>query len=259
VNEPPRASLLLTRALPYLFSVWGLIAAAFLIDPQVQRSGALSEVAYWVSFTGKELLVVVIAAGALLFVTREGTPRPKAEGAGLVFVMALLVGGGALFNEYGLKRVMRVPRPFVQELADEGRLGLTAEAFYDLGGKAERRAHLKTVLTADSDPDLNPRLREHWVVETGFSFPSGHSFASYCCASFLLALGALLPLSTGRRVLLALLPLWAAGVCYSRPLLGVHSTLDITVGAGLGLLFGAGGAVALSRVAYYREDPSPEA
>ena len=74
-------------------------------------------------------------------------------------------------------------------------------------------------------------------METGFSFPSGHSQNAFL---FAVILGYLIQhlLPNGKRFVW--IPfLWASGICLSRVALGVHSPLDITVGALTGGILGS--------------------
>lgn len=238
------------RLLPILLLTWAGVLGAFMLPP-VRGDGAWAELAYWVSFTGKEALALVAAGGTALVVSgaRLSPSRPRLVWAVAgMLTAAFVVGGGALFNEVALKRTLAVPRPFVKRLAAEGHLGMSPEAFYALGDKEARREHLRKVLTPEVTPDLSERLRAHWVVETGYSFPSGHSYAATSCAALFLAWGLLLGVSGWRRVTLGLLLPWSLAVCYSRPMLGVHSPTDVTVGCALGFLFGGLAACALARV-----------
>jgi len=233
-----------------LVLTWAGVLGAFML-PHVRGDGLLAEVAYWISFSGKEALVGMAALGTGLVVSgaRLSDRRPTLiwAFAGMV-AAAFVVGGGALFNEVALKRTLAVPRPFVKRLAAEGHLGMSPKEFYALGDKEARREHLRKVLTPAITPDLSERLRAHWVVETGYSFPSGHSYAATSCAALFLAWGLFLGVSGWRRVALGLLLPWGLAVCYSRPMLGVHSPLDVTVGCALGFVFGGVAAYGLWRV-----------
>ena len=159
-------------------------------------------------------------------------------------------------------------------------LGMTADAFYDLP-VAERRAHLCTVSgydelepsshhcrsSASETPDsaasrrycfeeyadetlhLHPRVCRHWISTTGgFSFPSGHAYSALFLATFFLGL-ALGYLSGWRlRFIQFLVVPWTILVAYSRPILRVHSPLDITVGGLLGVAFGVAAFVMVRAV-----------
>jgi len=161
----------------------------------------------------------------------------------IVLVVATFLGGGAYLNEHVVKPAFHVPRPNIVELAttpsDSPALKMAAEGFYRLPDKASRSAYLAGILRA---PDfetvqLNERIREHWISETGYSFPSGHSFSSMMFATFFLAVG--LTVFSGRRLwIFYLLAPWAVMVCYSRTILRVHSPTDISVGGFEGIVVG---------------------
>ncbi|MBL4844729.1 MAG: phosphatase PAP2 family protein [Planctomycetes bacterium] len=245
---PPPAPFRPLPLLAILIPTLALVFGSFALPP-VRGDGWLAEAAYWVSFTGKEGLAGVAFLGSALVVSgvfQDWRDRGRWALAGLL-TAALVVGGGALFNEYAIKRTLAVPRPFVKRLAKEGVLGMTPEAFYGLGDKEARREHLRKVLTPEVTPDLSERLRSHWVVETGYSFPSGHSYAAASCAALFVAWGLLAGVGGWRRIALAGLLPWGVAVCYSRPLLGVHSPTDVSAGCAMGFAFGAGAACLLWR------------
>ena len=177
-----------------------------------------------------------------LVVGRHGVPgkRRLLETAVIVIVLSLVLGAGAYVNEHLIKPWFAVPRPNILELADAGALEMTVEAFYALPNKQTRSRHLRAVLTDEGFKavNLHPLIREHWIRESGFSFPSGHSLSAMLCATFFLAMG--LNLFLGRRRWpFYLLVLWAILVCYSRPILRVHSTIDVSLGGLEGAVLGA--------------------
>ncbi len=157
----------------------------------------------------------------------------------MVLIIAICAGGGALLNEHFIKAELKVPRPYIVWLAGEngsGPLGMTAEEFYENGNKEARRQPLAEVLS-DDPVALSDSIEDHWVEETGYSFPSGHSFSAMCFATFFLMI-AVTYLTTKRLwVFYALLP-WALAVCYSRTILRLHTPTDITVGGLQGLVVG---------------------
>ena len=155
--------------------------------------------------------------------------------AGLCIVLATL----ALINEFITKPLIAAHRPFVLKLDEAGLL--SADELYALTGKPDRTDFLRKIL--DENPDhplvrfLDPHIKEHWVMQTGFSFPSGHSQNAFL---FAVILGFLIQhlVPNGKRFVW--IPfLWASGICLSRVALGVHSPLDITVGAFTGGILGS--------------------
>jgi phosphatidylglycerophosphatase B len=155
--------------------------------------------------------------------------------AGLCIVLATL----ALINEFVSKPLIAAHRPFVLKLDEAGLL--SADELYAMNGKPDRTDFLRKIL--DENPDhplvrfLDPHIKEHWALHTGFSFPSGHSQNAFL---FAVILGFLIQhlLPNGKRFVW--IPfLWAGSICLSRVALGVHSPLDITVGALTGGILGS--------------------
>jgi membrane-associated phospholipid phosphatase len=216
-----------------------LLPASFAL-PAIDLSGSFAFATLVLSETGGKLGIPFVAATLfLVFLTREGFDfkRRLREGLGIAFSIALLVGVAALLNEHVVKPGFAVPRPNIQAMAESGKLGLTAEALYGLGGKDERSEYLDKVVTPEAFPEVHPAIRGHWIHETGYSFPSGHSLASTTFATCFFALSLAL-ISGPRRWLFYPLPFWALLVCYSRVLLRVHSPTDVTVGGLEGVLLG---------------------
>ena len=155
--------------------------------------------------------------------------------AGLCIVLATL----ALINEFVSKPLIAAHRPFVLKLDEAGLL--SADELYAMTGKPDRTDFLRKIL--DENPNhplvrfLDPHIKEHWALHTGFSFPSGHSQNAFL---FAVILGYLIQhlLPNGKHFVW--IPfLWASGICLSRVALGVHSPLDITVGALTGGILGS--------------------
>lgn len=230
----------------FVGALWILLPAlalVFLIGflPPVALDGPIARAAVWVSDSGGVGIEPFMALALLtIVVTRPGLAmRTRAlEAVVLLGLLLVSLGGMSLANEHLIKPTMAIPRPNIVALADEGVLGLSPDEFYALGDKPERSAYLAGRLADPSAPVLGDEVRDHWVTETGYSFPSGHSLAAMTFAAFFLTL-ALSYLDTRRRRLVFLiLPVWALAVIASRPLLRVHSALDIGVGASEGLVIG---------------------
>jgi phosphatidylglycerophosphatase B len=210
--------------------------------PHIDLTGWLAVAAYWVAESGspRGIPLIGIALTALL-VSRPGiTLKQRAvEAFVIVLSVTILLGGGAYVNEHVIKPAFAVSRPNILELAqtppEAPILKISAEAFYALPSKSARSKYLKTVLTPEFR--LHERVREHWIAETGFSFPSDHSFSAMMFAVFFLAMG-LSHFSHKRLWVFYLLPVWAVAVCFSRPILRVHSPTDVCIGSLEGTLAG---------------------
>lgn len=215
-------------------------------SPHVDLTGPVALAAYWMAESGGKFGIPAIAALMIVCLVGRSSltwKRRTIEVVVMVFVVAALLGGGAYFNEHIVKPMFRVPRPNIVELAttpaDSPTLKVSVKEFYSLPDKPSRSEYLAGILRApdfDAIP-LHERIREHWISETGYSFPSGHSFSSMMFATFFLAMG--LAVCSGRRLwVFYLLPPWAVMVCYSRTILRVHSPTDITIGGFEGIVVG---------------------
>ncbi len=154
----------------------------------------------------------------------------------LLLPVLLLIGTGAWLNEHVIKPAIAEPRPSVSFLASAAAgpvLEEGVDAFYALPDKSSRSEYLARQLAEESRLRLPPLLREHWIEEAGYSFPSGHAFAATALASWFM----FVILSAGKRLwLLPVLWGWGAAVAYSRIMLGVHRPEDILAGAVEGVL-----------------------
>jgi phosphatidylglycerophosphatase B len=219
-----------------------LLPATFLLPELDLESSTLALAAYAVTETGgKAGLPWVGALCFALVLSRPGLTggQRSRELVALLVSIGLVLGAAAWTNEHVVKAGFAVPRPCVRELVERGVLDLDADAFYRVGDKDARRAYLAERLTPEvaEAQRIHPLIAAHWAHETGFSFPSGHSLGSMSFASAFVALG--LFLCRGwRRTALMLLPLWGLGVCFSRPMLRVHSPTDVSVGGLCGVLLG---------------------
>lgn len=228
-----------------ILPAWGFVLLTFgFWKLDLRGSAALS--AYWIAESGGPFgLPPILALAVALLVTRPGlsTRRRARELVTSVGLIVLLLGGVAWVNEHVIKPAFAVPRPNIEELADGGALGQSAEDFYDVGDKEARRGVLKRILHAHFDRiALAPAIRAHWIQETGYSFPSGHATAAFTTATLLMGLG-LLALSGWRRWAMGLVLPWAVLVCWSRPVLRVHSPLDVSVGSAQGIVLGLVGVL----------------
>jgi phosphatidylglycerophosphatase B len=233
----------LARVARWLVPAWIVLPASALL-PALDLTGLIALVALAFSNSAQRFgMPFVVLAYLALIVTRSGLDRrSRAREAGaMVVALGVFLVVGAELNEHVVKPAFASPRPDIVELAERGVLPIAPTRFYELGGKRERREYLATVLSESRSAELrlSPAVRQHWLEETGYSFPSGHSTAAMLVATFFLCVG--LATLRGQRTL-ALVPLlpWALSVCVSRPVLRVHRPLDITLGAMQGTLLGVG-------------------
>ncbi|KIG13677.1 Phosphatidylglycerophosphatase B [Enhygromyxa salina] len=208
-----------------------------------------------------EQLPLLCMATLILLTSRPG-PNMRKRVIETGFILAAMVAalaGNALLNESVVKPAFHVPRPNIVALTQHHALEpAVAEPhdFYALGDKQARRDYLAPRLAALEQPALGPKVRAHWIHETGYSFPSGHATASMTFATLTLALG-MAWLHGWRQWITAAMPVWALGVVYSRPLLQVHTPTDVSVGALLGIGWGLGTFVLVRWLVEHTTGPEP--
>ena len=214
-----------------LTGLWVLaLLPAFFLRLPLPPDGAWVAPALWLSFSGSKYGLPLVALSLFLVLARN-----RGELYLLVLPALLFLVLGAAFNEHLLKPWMNQPRPNIEWLGSRAGGPVLAEgaaAFYRIEGKAARSRHLAEQL-ARSDLALPRDLSRHWIDETGFSFPSGHAFASAALGGWLL----FWMLCWRRRTwLVSGVVLWGVGVSWSRLVLGVHRPQDVLAGTCQGLL-----------------------
>lgn len=182
----------------------------------------------------------VMLMATVLVVSRQVGARARTLmavifGAGLSMVLATF----AFINEFVTKPFFAFHRPYVLKLEKENLL--SADNYYALASRTKRAVFMRETLAKNQDApivrSLDPKIREHWIKMTGFSFPSGHSQNAFLFAVILAFLIQHLVPNGKRFVWMPFL--WATGICLSRVAMGAHSPLDITVGALTGGFFGS--------------------
>ena len=83
-----------------------------------------------------------------------------------------------------------------------------------------------------------PVFEHPYSVGSGWSFPSGHSMATFVAAGMLAYLGVLFAKSPGRRLLAVVLAItWSVAIGFSRMYLGVHYFSDVIAGFAAGTVW----------------------
>jgi phosphatidylglycerophosphatase B len=206
----------------------------------------LNTIAWCLTTSASVYGIPVMAIIMLLLVVRQ-SKRPWREcsseimvAGGVLLLMLVLV---SLLNEHVVKPGFHIFRPNIMQLAsnpsEQPALKISAADFYAMRDKPARSEYLASVMNAAdyNGPELQPLVKRHWIEETGYSFPSGHTTAAMVLASFFLALA--LGRFSGRQLIPYLvLPFWALLVAWSRTVLQVHTPMDVLAGGAQGLVVG---------------------
>ncbi len=237
--------------------VLGLILGFLLIPllPRISLDTWFADAVVRLTDTASWTQMPLIAVAAIVVLAaRPGLParRRLREAGAMALVMVVALAGNGRLNEHVVKPAFAIERPNIVTLAETRVLGSDfpdAETFYAVGDKEARRSVLRKLLTEESTPQLSSLVRAHWVHETGYSFPSGHTTAAVTFAVLLAFIGSSW-LSGWRRVAtLYLTPVWALGIAASRTLLEVHTAWDVIAGAVAGLVWGWLAYVVAARIA----------
>jgi phosphatidylglycerophosphatase B len=147
----------------------------------------------------------------------------------------------AYLNEHITKPLVSAERPSHLVIFSRSNWPNEAEHFYEKT-KEERRLVLQEIISKNDSnfKDIHPLVKAHWIEESGFSFPSGHSFNSWMIAVVLSYSILQLRVRKSIRKYYWLPFLWAALVAISRVMLGAHTILDVSAGSLMGILVASG-------------------
>jgi phosphatidylglycerophosphatase B len=190
---------------------------------------------YWATESaGRTGTVIILLIAGVLYAVSAGTWLGRIKAFFSIFILlGIVLWVFSYLNEHVLKPAIGRFRPSHTFIIDQTRSTAKLDSLYRLP-EADRRKFFRELIASDtvSFKDIDTLILDHWVAEVGYSFPSGHSFNAFLLGTFL-AFG----LFHTRWRWLACVPLaWASLVALSRVALGVHSALDVSIGAAIGMI-----------------------
>jgi len=195
-------------------------------------------VCYWATESAGRIGTFYVVLGACIFFAAS---QPTIRGKALVFIRSLLslivlLSLFAYLNENLVKESIRASRPSHTFIVKHTKFNEKLDSIYTLADNS-KRAFFRDVIKADTVAfgSIDPRILNHWVEETGYSFPSGHSFNAFLLAG-IIAFGIFQTVPKGRRGLCAIPLIWASLVALSRVAVGAHTAWDVSVGSAMGLV-----------------------
>ncbi len=207
----------------------------------IDSSSFLSSIAIWITESGGKYGTGLILVITCVFYTRfmDGKRKKFITFSLTLLKLIVVIGLFAYLNEHLIKLALKQARPSHSYIADRSNGEMSLVQLYDLEAEG-RHALLKNTIQKNEEKfeGVHPHILRHWTEETGYSFPSGHSFNGFLLA-YILSFSLYNSRSkTGSR--LYFLPLiWAALVAISRVALGAHTAWDVSFGAltGIGIAF----------------------
>jgi len=218
-----------------------LLFAVWIFYPEFtacSRDSIWCTICYWATESAGRIgtFYVVIGACALF-----AAGQPTARGKALIFIRSLLtiivvLSSFAYVNEHAIKPSIRASRPSHTYIVRQARSNAKLDSIYSLA-ENNKRIFFRGLVSADTTTfgSIDPRILDHWVEETGYSFPSGHSFNAFLLAG-IIAFGIYQIVPKNRRYLCTIPLLWAALVALSRVAVGAHTAWDVSVGSAMGLV-----------------------
>lgn len=198
-------------------------------------------IAYWLTESaGKYGTIIIIALTSYFYTVSLNRKRDKLVTFFLSFIaLAVFLSVFAFTNEHGTKKLIQTPRPSHLYMLEQTGQQVLLDSLYNLS-KDERQQAFTQIIQNNlkTFSRIDARVLQHWSEESGFSFPSGHSFNAFVLASVLAFSIRHIRSRSGLNKFYFLPFLWAVAVAVSRVAIGAHSALDVTVGGLLGLMVG---------------------
>ena len=198
-------------------------------------------IAYWFSNSGGPIgfLALLLITGLFYASTAQSIKEKAIVFFKAVFALVLFFAALAFLNENYTKHILKAQRPSHLYMLNQAGLNRSIDSLYQLE-KENRKQYFSQLIKNNplKFKQIDPDIQHHWIDEAGFSFPSGHTFNAFL---FAMILAYAIRYNRGRPALrrLYVVPfLWAVSVGISRVAMGVHSALDVSVGAALGISIG---------------------
>ncbi len=192
--------------------------------------------AYWITeSSGKWGTALIILAASFLFIIwlqeKKGITFLKS-----ILAFSILLGTFAFVNENVTKKILKLPLPCQTYMASQCGTAVKMDSICSLG-ESVRKSFFEQLVKSNPSGfnNIDQKVLNHWMQEAGYSFPSGHSFNAFLLAC-ILAFSMYESKNKIAKQLYILPFFWAATVCVSRVAIGAHSPVDVSFGAGLGLL-----------------------
>lgn len=223
---------------------WLLLVAVVWAIPiafsSVESGSSLATAAFLISASGGKFGTLFLILITCLFYTRlvEDTNQKLKTLFRSLFTLMITLGCFAWINEHLIKENLKIHRPSHHYVLSQIQPKYDENYFYTF--ESQRRKEIMDSLVKNNLnllKGIDPIVLEHWIDESGYSFPSGHFFNSFLLAA-ILAFSMKYSRSKTARKFYLIPYMWALLVATSRVTIGAHSPLDVTFGAATGLIIG---------------------
>jgi phosphatidylglycerophosphatase B len=194
-------------------------------------------IAYWLTESAGKMgtIVIVITAAFLYTFNSESLKEKFLLFFKSVFSIGLLLSVMAFFNENVTKEIIKIARPSQKFIIEQSGIITGLDSLYMLNDKGRREFIDRTIDShSESFANIDAKVLGHWIAESGYSFPSGHSCNAFLLAC-ILAYSVYHSTNKGVRFFFVLPLIWAIMVGVSRVAIGAHTALDVSVGSALGM------------------------
>jgi phosphatidylglycerophosphatase B len=155
---------------------------------------------------------------------------------GLIVIISVF----AAINEKLTKPIFKFQRPSHVYMLRQINAMSSIDSLYNLS-KEERIAFFENEVKNQAAlfSSIDADVLKHWIAEGGYSFPSGHTFNAFLLA-MIFSFGIGNNSSAPKLQKLYFVPfIWAMAIGLSRVALGVHSWIDVSAGAAMGIVVGS--------------------
>jgi len=194
--------------------------------------------AYWITQSaGKYGTLIIVIVTSIFYSVRFTTNKERIVNFfRSTIALTLFLSLFAFVNEHLTKKLLKLPRPSHTYVFDHSGTETKVDSLYKLDEHG-RQLFLQELIDTNKKSFLNidEKVLDHWVEESGYSFPSGHSFNAFLLAC-ILSFSLFNSQNKIARIFYIVPFVWAVLVAVSRVAIGAHSALDVSFGAALGTI-----------------------
>ena len=188
--------------------------------------------AYWLTESaGKYGTLMIVLATSFFYAINYQKGAKWLLFVKSITALIIFISAFAYINEHVTKQVIRATRPSHVYILKQTQSLQYMDTIVNMS-KSERQHFFSELIQSNKQTfaTVDEQVIQHWLEESGYSFPSGHSFNAFLLAT-ILSFSLLHSRNSALHKWYVVPFVWALLVALSRVALGAHSALDIYVGA----------------------------